>query len=40
LPDTATIITVGQGFVADGSVVNAVPEGDIDTAVAIKSEDE
>lgn len=37
LPATATIITVGQGFVASGSVVNAVPEGDIDTAVAIKS---
>ena len=37
LPSTATIITVGQGFVASGSVVNAVPEGDIDTAVAIKS---
>ncbi len=37
LPSTATIITVGQGFVASGSVVNAVPESDIDTAVAIKS---
>ena len=37
LPSTATIITVGQGFVASGSVVNAVPEGDIDTAVAIKT---
>lgn len=37
LPATATIITVGQGFVAAGSIVNAVPEGDIDTAVAIKS---
>lgn len=40
LPLTATIITVGQGFVASGSVVNAVPEGDIDTAVAIKSSGE
>ena len=40
LPSTATIITVGQGFVAAGSVVNAVPEGDIDTAVAIKSRGE
>ena len=40
LPATATIITVGQGFVAAGSVVNAVPEGDIDTAVAIKSGEE
>lgn len=40
LPATATIITVGQGFVAAGSVVNAIPEGDIDTAVAIKSGEE
>jgi len=40
LPSTATIITVGQGFVAAGSVVNAVPEGDIDTAVAIKTDRE
>ncbi len=37
LPATATIITVGQGFVASGSIVNAVPEDDIETAVAIKS---
>jgi len=37
LPTTATIITVGQGFVATGSVVNAVPENDVNTAVAIKS---
>lgn len=37
LPATATIITVGQGFVASGSVVNAVPEDDVNTAVAIKS---
>ena len=40
LPDLATIITVGQGFVVPGTMVNVVPEGDIDTAVAIKSEDE
>ena len=40
LPATATIITVGQGFVAAGSIVNAVPEGDIDTAVARKSDEE
>ena len=40
LPDLATIITVGQGFVVPGTMVNAVPEGDIETAVAIKSEDE
>lgn len=40
LPPTATIITVGQGFVASGSVVNAVPESDVNTAVAIKSDEE
>lgn len=40
LPETTTIITVGHGFVAPGSMVNAVPERDIDTAVAIKSDDE
>lgn len=40
LPDLATIITVGQGFVVPGTMVNAVPEGDIETAVAIKSDDE
>ena len=38
LPATSTIITVGQGFVASGSIVNAVPESDVDTAVAIKSD--
>ncbi len=36
LPETATIITVGQGFVAAGSVVEAIPESDPDTALAIK----
>jgi len=40
LPDLATIITVGQGFVVPGTRVDAVPEGDIETAVAIKSDDE
>ena len=40
LPDLATIITVGQGFVVPGTTVNAVPEGDIETAVAIKSDGE
>ena len=40
LPPTATIITVGQGFVATGSVVNAIPEEDVNTAVAIKSSEE
>jgi multidrug efflux system membrane fusion protein len=40
LPKHATIITVGQGFVVPGTLVNAVPEGDIETAVAIKSDGE
>ena len=40
LPETATIITVGQGFVTPGSMVNAIPESDVDTAVAIKSDDD
>jgi len=40
LPKLATIITVGQGFVVPGTLVNAVPEGDIETAVAIKSDGE
>lgn len=40
LPHTATIITVGQGYVASGALVNAVPERDIDTTVAIKDESE
>ena len=38
LPYSATIITVGQGFVNEGSIVNAIPEDEIDTAVAIKSQ--
>ena len=40
LPGTATIITVGQGFVSSGALVNAVPENDIETAVAIKADQE
>jgi multidrug efflux system membrane fusion protein len=36
LPYSATIITVGQGFVSEGAVVDAVPEAEIDTAVATK----
>ncbi len=36
LPETATIITVGQGYVASGSLVDAVPADDAATAVAIK----
>ena len=40
LPATATIITVGQGYVTSGTVVDAVPESDAETAVAImESED-
>ncbi len=37
LPSTATIITVGQGFVTSGSRVDAVAESDVDTAVAVKT---
>lgn len=37
LPYSATIITVGQGFVNEGIAVDAVPEDEIETAVAIKS---
>lgn len=40
LPNTATIITVGQGFVTSGSVVDAIPESDVETSVAIKAETE
>lgn len=40
LPKTATIITVGQGFVPSGAIVNAVPESDVDTAVAIQSQED
>jgi len=37
LPEIATIITVGQGFVVTGSHVDAIPEDDIPTAVARKN---
>ena len=37
LPHLTTLITVGQGFVNEGALVKAIPEDDIDTAVAIKS---
>ena len=40
LPETVTIITVGQGFVSAGAVVDAVQEDDIRTAVARKAADE
>ena len=36
LPETATIITVGQGYVSSGTAAVAVPESDVETAVAIK----
>jgi len=37
LPHSASIITVGQGFVNPGSYVDAIPEVEIETAVAIKA---
>lgn len=37
LPETVTIITVGQGFVTTGSIVDAIPESEIKTTVAKKS---
>ena len=40
LPETATIITVGQGYVSNGATVDAVPEGDTETAVAIKGSED
>ena len=38
LPHEAAIITVGQGYVADGAAVTAVPESDRDTALAVKGD--
>jgi len=40
LPVTTTIITVGQGYVANGALVDAIPESDIETAVAVKDNNE
>ena len=40
LPETATIITVGQGYVANGSTVDAVPDTEAKTAVAKKTNEE
>jgi multidrug efflux system membrane fusion protein len=40
LPVTATIITDGQGYVSSGTVVDAVPESDAETAVAIKGSED
>jgi multidrug efflux system membrane fusion protein len=37
LPHSASIITVGQGFVNAGALVDSVTEVEVDTAVAIKS---
>ena len=34
LPEVATIITVGQGYVTSGTTVAAVPESDAETAIA------
>ena len=39
LPDTATIITVGQGFVNTGTIVDAIAESDVETSLAIKAGD-
>lgn len=38
LPNEAAIITVGQGYVADGAAVTAVPESDLDTALAVQDD--
>lgn len=40
LPESVTIITVGQGFVVSGAEVEAVAEDDVPTAVARKIADE
>jgi multidrug efflux system membrane fusion protein len=40
LPHDATIITVGQGYVTNGTLVDTVPEDNIRTAVAVKTGDE
>ena len=40
LPHNATIITVGQGYVTNGSPVDAVAESDVKTAVAVQTDDE
>lgn len=37
LPENATIITVGQGYVANGASVDSIPEDNARTAVAIKT---
>lgn len=37
LPQTATLITTGQGYVNDGALVDAIPADEVDTAVAIRA---
>jgi len=39
LPETATIITVGQGYVTNGSLVDSIAEDDAKTAIAVKADD-
>lgn len=39
LPETATIITVGQGYVTNGSLVDSVAEDDAKTAIAVNADD-
>ena len=39
LPRNATIITVGQGYVSNGALVKAVPEGNVKTTVAVQTDD-
>ena len=40
LPESVTLITVGQGFVTSGSLVDAIPEDEIETTVARKVQGE
>ena len=40
LPESATIITVGQGYVTNGAIVDTVPDTDAKTSVAIRTGEE
>ena len=40
LPQNTTIITVGQGYVTNGALVETIPEEGVNTAVAIQTGDE
>jgi multidrug efflux system membrane fusion protein len=40
LPESATIITVGQGYVSNGAIVDTVPDADAKTSVAIRTGEE